>query len=268
MNTITQTELELNDERRLVFMEVIEESLRVSHRTHLFNWLQRGLQYLIGHEVMIYGLRSSDSEVYEFEYFTTSRYFGDEQFHNVINKETGLVQQAQVAWQTCNVPVFVTTTHEPMEYSNYSLQKADELRMKQSELKQFVVHGFGDKRTRISTSVMFGRLSAPVHEVTAHLLELIMPHLHCAIVKVHANRGAVQVSVNHDDLLKTITKREIEVLQWLHLGKTNWEISAILAISPLTVKNHVQNIIRKLGVENRGQAALKGIRLGLISPSQ
>ena len=48
------------------------------------------------------------------------------------------------------------------------------------------------------------------------------------------------------------------------MGKTNWEISSILGISPLTVKNHVQNILRKLDVQNRGQAAIKASKLGLV----
>jgi DNA-binding CsgD family transcriptional regulator len=48
------------------------------------------------------------------------------------------------------------------------------------------------------------------------------------------------------------------------MGKTNWEISTILNISPLTVKNHVQNVIRKLSVLNRNQAAIKAAKLGLI----
>jgi transcriptional regulator EpsA len=263
-----QVESELSDEQRLVFMEVIEESLRISHRTHLFNWLQRGLQFLIGHEVMMYGIRSTDSDVYEYEYFTTSRYFGDEQFNAVIHRDTGIVQQAQTLWNKLPMPVFVTHQMASMEFNNYQSHYLEEAVLRGSELKQFVVHGFGDNRTRISTIVVFGRLNAQVDELTAHLLELIMPHLHCALVKVNANRGAIQVYSTQDAMLKSITKREIEILQWLHLGKTNWEISSILDISPLTVKNHVQNIIRKLGVENRGQAALKGVRLGLISQTQ
>jgi DNA-binding CsgD family transcriptional regulator len=61
-----------------------------------------------------------------------------------------------------------------------------------------------------------------------------------------------------------LTKRELEILQWLHMGKTNWEISSILEISPLTVKNHVQNILRKFDVQNRSQAVVRAAKLGLI----
>ncbi|PCK10024.1 MAG: hypothetical protein COA42_00005 [Alteromonadaceae bacterium] len=52
-----------------------------------------------------------------------------------------------------------------------------------------------------------------------------------------------------------LSERESEVLQWVSLGKTNWEIGMILDISMYTVKNHVKNILKKLGVNNRTQAA-------------
>jgi DNA-binding NarL/FixJ family response regulator len=41
-----------------------------------------------------------------------------------------------------------------------------------------------------------------------------------------------------------------------------------MEISPLTIKNHVQNILRKMDVENRGQAASKALKMGLISRKQ
>jgi transcriptional regulator EpsA len=267
--TNLNTEISLDAEQRLVFMEVIEESLRLSHRTHLFNWLQRGVQYLIGHEVMMFGVRSSDSDLYDYEYFTSSRYFGEIQFSEVIKKEEGVVSGALNIWNKFGMPIFVTNQIEAIDGNNFSVINTDEMALKNSELKNFVVHGFGDSRTRISTVVMFGRLSSPINGHTAYLLELIMPHLHCALIKVTASRGGIDVVLNNNHLLKKITRRESEILQWLHLGKTNWEISSILGISPLTVKNHVQNILRKLDVENRGQAAVKAAKLGLVEmPNQ
>ncbi len=56
------------------------------------------------------------------------------------------------------------------------------------------------------------------------------------------------------ELLGLLSPREREVLEWLRLGKTSWDISVILRISERTVNYHVQNIIHKLGVVNRMQA--------------
>jgi DNA-binding CsgD family transcriptional regulator len=53
---------------------------------------------------------------------------------------------------------------------------------------------------------------------------------------------------------RLLTAREREILLLLRDGKSNAEIGATLAISPLTVKNHVQKVLRKLGVRNRTQA--------------
>ncbi len=62
-----------------------------------------------------------------------------------------------------------------------------------------------------------------------------------------------------------LTERELEVLQALAHGLSNREIAAQLIITEGTVKNHVSNLIDKLGVRDRTQAVLKGQELGLIS---
>jgi DNA-binding CsgD family transcriptional regulator len=63
-----------------------------------------------------------------------------------------------------------------------------------------------------------------------------------------------------------LTVRELDILKWIYLGKSNYEIGAILKISPLTVKNHVQKILRKLNVVNRTQAIGKSLELRLLNP--
>ena len=52
-----------------------------------------------------------------------------------------------------------------------------------------------------------------------------------------------------------VTEREAEVLLWIARGKTNREIGTILNMSPRTVNKHLEQIFRKLGVENRTSAA-------------
>lgn len=58
-----------------------------------------------------------------------------------------------------------------------------------------------------------------------------------------------------------VTKRESEVLYWVSYGKTSWEISQILTMSPRTVNKHLEQIYKKLGVENRTSAAAISIRI-------
>ncbi|MFT7053661.1 MAG: DNA-binding response OmpR family regulator/DNA-binding CsgD family transcriptional regulator [Psychromonas sp.] len=58
-----------------------------------------------------------------------------------------------------------------------------------------------------------------------------------------------------------ITKRESEVLYWVSYGKTSWEISLILEMSPRTVNKHLEQIFKKLGVDNRTSAAAISIRI-------
>jgi NarL family two-component system response regulator LiaR len=64
-----------------------------------------------------------------------------------------------------------------------------------------------------------------------------------------------------------LTDREVDVLRLLADGKANKEIAVGLSISETTVKTHVSNILLKLGVPSRTQAALYAVRIGLV-PSQ
>ena len=60
-----------------------------------------------------------------------------------------------------------------------------------------------------------------------------------------------------------LSERELEILRCLAKGLDNPQIAERLYISPKTVKNHVANILEKLGVENRTQAAVYAVRAGI-----
>jgi DNA-binding NarL/FixJ family response regulator len=61
-----------------------------------------------------------------------------------------------------------------------------------------------------------------------------------------------------------LSERETEVLRLIANGKDNAEIAEELHISPKTVKNHISNILMKLQIENRIQAAVYAVRTGLV----
>lgn len=75
--------------------------------------------------------------------------------------------------------------------------------------------------------------------------------------------GPIAEPTADTELENPLTKRELEVLKQLAFGLTNKEIAEALGISYETVKEHVQHILRKLGVSDRTQAAVWAVRLGL-----
>ena len=77
-----------------------------------------------------------------------------------------------------------------------------------------------------------------------------------------ATTMANRVATPHPDI--PLTQRETQVLRHLALGLSNKEIALSLTISVETVKEHVQNILRKIAVSDRTQAAVWAVRKGLV----
>lgn len=113
-----------------------------------------------------------------------------------------------------------------------------------------MIHGTERFRGGASCFVLFGMPGSPgAREM--YFFELLLPLLHMAFQRVQADSGRSSTSSDAVDLLSA---RELEILTWVMRGKSNFEISAILDLSALTVKNHLQNIYRKLNVHTRVQA--------------
>jgi DNA-binding NarL/FixJ family response regulator len=65
-------------------------------------------------------------------------------------------------------------------------------------------------------------------------------------------------------LVVPLSERELDVLRLLAVGRSNREIAAALFLAEGTVKNHVTNVLGKLGARDRTQAALRARDLGLL----
>ncbi len=76
--------------------------------------------------------------------------------------------------------------------------------------------------------------------------------------------GALAAPRLTGDIEVPLTQRESEVLRQMALGLTNKEIAKMLGISYETVKEHVQHILRKIGVTDRTQAAVWAVRKNLV----
>ena len=62
-----------------------------------------------------------------------------------------------------------------------------------------------------------------------------------------------------------ISERQAQCLLWASRGKTDWEIGAILELSPRTVHHHIENAKKRLGVVKRQEAVMKAGELGLLA---
>ncbi len=89
--------------------------------------------------------------------------------------------------------------------------------------------------------------------------------LHPAVAQkvIHAIQGG---SDEAQDAEGALTGREVEILKLIAEGLPNQQIARRLSISERTVRTHVSNILRKLKLPNRTQAALYAVREGLASP--
>lgn len=92
-------------------------------------------------------------------------------------------------------------------------------------------------------------------------------HGEVAVTRKTATRlvqGFADLSRLHFDPLDSLTGREIEILRLVAEGLSNKAVAQALAVSENTVKYHMKNILQKLGVQNRTEAATCAIRAGLL----
>jgi two-component system response regulator DegU len=105
-----------------------------------------------------------------------------------------------------------------------------------------------------------------VHEGESFIPSDLMVKVFREFQRISAyQRGISDAPTDHPGVQdERLTARELEVLQHIVYGETNKEIAASLFISEKTVKNHVTNILRKLGLSDRTQAAVYALRHGLV----
>jgi DNA-binding CsgD family transcriptional regulator len=97
------------------------------------------------------------------------------------------------------------------------------------------------------------------HDRTEAILNYLIPFLHEALIRI---LGQPEDKTIENKI--SLTARQIEVLNWLKLGKSTWDISEIIGISERTVKFHIDTAMRNLDVVNRIQAVVVAIAQGFI----
>ena len=245
----------------------LDASLRVHARSHLFSWTQGLLQSLIRHELLICTLCNGKPPAFRADGFSMTTP-DPAMFSDMFLRDTGVAPALLRAWEERRYqPVIIDASAASVATSGSSLGSGAFLReLERLGATQLLVHGMHDSDGRALSLFVFACRAGTAGPRQAYLAQLLAPALHAALVRTQLQARRTDGGGDKFAGQSILTVRELDILKWIYLGKSNFEIGAILKISPLTVKNHVQKILRKLNVVNRTQAIGKALELRILNP--
>jgi len=255
--------LNQRDLEHLIF--TIETSLKVNKRFQFFLWAQGALQEFIPHETLLCAYGDIDQLKFSHEIFSKV------QLSKQVEKEMGepidgVLPRLIGKWLRNGRNPYLLNSEQTSSDVRGSCDGKADFALSSYMYNHVVAHGAKEILGEFGSFFAFLSLPVPPGPRESYIVEMLMPYLHMALHRMLANE---KLSGDQEAVLDSVlSKREIQVLQWVRDGKTNQEIGQILDISPLTVKNHVQKILRKLNVNNRTQAVVKGVAARLLPSEQ
>jgi len=177
---------------------------------------------------------------------------GEEDFEVVVLALTG----EELVGRIADEPLVDAVLIDPWMRCGDGLESVARLHAEYPKLSIIALSGLADPG-HVNQAMESGVVSYVSKGTLARDLPAIVRHVVSGGVILPAMGGAVQLSAE-------LTARELEVLKMASEGLSNGDIASALYITEQTVKFHLGNIYRKLGVANRTEAAFQGVRRGLI----
>jgi transcriptional regulator EpsA len=255
------------DRRAQAIAQVIEAAVDVRRKYQFFVWTQSSFQLLLPHKVVICGLYDRTRKQVRLELVNSIVVPANLQTL-LTDGQSPLMQHVVNAWiNNRGRPLVVkleALAGRGLAAASESLQAAG--------YSQLLVHGVSrpQRASEIESLFVFASPGSGISALQLGSIELLLPHLHSTYLRVqsieHENTDPrpQPVAARSGYSSASISEREEQVLAWVREGMSNQEIGVQLGISPLTVKNHVQKILRKLGATNRAQAVARAMSMNLL----
>ncbi|MFG6489831.1 response regulator transcription factor [Roseateles sp. BYS78W] len=241
-----------------------ESALTVRRRYQFFVWTQSYLSRLIPHQLVVCGSYDRTSRELVFDVFNSVSL--EPALMDALGDARSLLMQH---WQACwlearGKPAVIATAD--LAFTSLGIVRDALLA---AQFQHVLVHGMSrpQRPQEIESFFVFAAQDDGALAPLAGRLELMIPHIHGAWQRVQVvERDVVGASTPQQPTVRVggVTQREREILSWLREGKSNQQIADELGISALTVKNHVQKILRKLNAANRAQAVAQAMSLQLL----
>ena len=256
-------EVQLAPQHGEALVRLVEMAPVVLRQHQFFVWSQGPLHTLLPHKVLVCGAYTRQKRALGFRAFQ-SVVLSPQALAPVTDGASPLMQACAANWVRGGAqPLVMNTDLMPAE----ARQQAEQLHLELGGT-QLVVHGVArpQRPAEIESLFVFFCSLPDRHpgERTLHA-ELVMPYLHATWRRVLATESEMGSSMAASLVPAGVrqaaapsplplTEREREILLGAREGKSNLQIGEALGISALTVKNHIQKILRKLGARNRAHA--------------
>ena len=239
------------------FLRIVSSALLIDRHYQLFLWLRGEVQEFLPHDILISAW--GDFAKWELKLDVVSAMPGARTVGLTQQPIDGILKGCYADWVAGGRrPLLVKAASVLESLGGSEGPIYDALR----DMRSVLVHGVRDERgghdslyvVLNSGSITRGRAK----DQFTYVMDSLIGQIDLAFRRVAALpiASSAQGTDGRGDWLE-LSGREQEILDWLVQGKTNIDIAAALDISPFTVKNHVQRIFKKIGVNNRTQAAAK-----------
>jgi transcriptional regulator EpsA len=243
---VTLSTVEL--ERLLV---TIESSQQVHRRSQYFLWSQGVLQSFLPHDLLIFGHGEYGAPGFQCEVLARANTWQDVALNGEIDS---LVQLMVNSWQG--------NSHTPRMFPAGEGSCAIGKALARLGLGHALAHGAKEFSGGSSGFFIFLGMPEPPGRRHRYFVEMLMPYLHTTLHRMLISEKDVPGRRVRSSI--KLSGREAQVIGLVRDGMTNQQIAVTLELSPLTVKNHVQNILRKLEAANRAEAVAKAVKAQLI----
>jgi DNA-binding CsgD family transcriptional regulator len=225
------------------------ESTKIDSLSAFKLWTRQSLRTLLPHEVLCCGFGRLNSGSPSVDGVVSIDY-PTEILKSIQNNAGGIDSPLLKRWLIRRTPLIFSGKNPWPEMPANWLEQ-----FRKFDLRNAAVHAVSDERMSIGTYYSFHRIPVAALPLYERLLDKIAPIMHLALSPlILATAEADPVS----RALKTLSKRELEIVKWVKVGKTNKEIADILNVAEMTVKHHMFNIFEKFGdIGSRTQLATR-----------
>jgi len=248
-------------------LRLLQAATGVQRRHQFFGWVQANFRSLLPRALVSCGSYQRNQRSLSFDVFN-SVVLSQQILSQFTNPQSELMRAATTTWLERGRRSIVFATEELA--SNGAIRRE----LEAAGLGQILVHGVSrpQRPNELESFFALAEPAYPMQPSNERYLEMLLPCLHSTYLRMQQTEQELGVKPPARPVAAPapspglpLTGREKQILAGVRDGMSNAQIGTLLNISALTVKNHIQKILKKLGAANRAQAVAMATSQGALA---